>query len=656
MEMACKGTRSSRGSFGNLHGEKLMSLRYSTFHQLSQAGALLDIRVLISRREGKSSRHMNSSLERLEARIAPAAVNHVAGTKVSTWTDFDGDLVTFKWTGATDPVFAFHAPAFGVADATMVDAVTLSNTNDAITVTVKPGPLGGDGHVDLGYINATGVALKSFTATKASVLEFDAGDGTHAIGTFSVASYGTLPKTAFTTPGGNGAGAFNGAVTSFKITGDLDYGEVFLGGPSLTNINGKTTGSVTIGGSLHGDVSQTGAAGFLVTDGPVGAVTIGGSIIGGTNGGVNDSRGGLILEAGGASVTIRGDVIGGSLVDTGFVDIEGAIKGALTIGGSVRGGAGLRSGEVSAFLHSVHSVSIGGNVEGSAGNNAGYVHVGQVTSLTIGGNLEGGGGPDSGTVHVEKATSVTIKGSIIGVDVINPVANGSSGYFYADSDVVSLTIGRNVIAGTTTHTDNGTTLYAINGAIGVTGNLGSLSIGGNIEGNNGTRAFITAQGTTPMKAGNFNGLGKLTVKGSVSYAVIASGHALNVPAANLGTAANPDAGIGSVTIGGDFYHSSIMAGTNDLNSVGVGRLATATTSDDTQSVGDPNRAAILGTVTIKGALLDDTDAFGYSGFEAEQIAKIVVGGVTVFKHAAAPGQIKFFDPNHFLFAEEIPTI
>ena len=225
---------------------------------------------------------MNSSLELLEARIAPAAViNHVAGTNVSTWTDFDGDLVTFKWTGAIAPQIFFHAPTNGVTDATIVDKITLFNANDAITVTVKPGLLGGDGHVDLGYINATGVALKSFTATKASVLEFDAGDGTHAIGTFSVASYGTLRSTAFTTPGGDGAGTFNGAVTSFKITGDLDYGEIFLGGPGLTNFNGKTVGSVTVGGSLHGDVSQTGTAGFLVTDGPVGAVKIGGSIIGG---------------------------------------------------------------------------------------------------------------------------------------------------------------------------------------------------------------------------------------------------------------------------------------------------------------------------------------------------------------------------------------
>ena len=323
--------------------------------------------------------------------------------------------------------------------------------------------------------------------------------------------------------------------------------------------------------------------------------------------------------------------------------------------GSVRGGAGLRSGEVSAFLGLVHSVSIGGSVEGGAGNNSGTVHFGTVTSVTIGGNLEGGTGNASGTVQLGKVTSATVKGSIIGADVLNPTANGESGFLFSDSDVGSLTIGHNVVAGTTTHTDNGTTVYSVNGAIGIGGTLGSLSIGGSIEGNNTTRAFIMAKGTTPVKAGSFNGFGKVTVTGSVSYAVIASGHILGDISTNIGNAVNPDAGIGSVTIGGDYYHSSIMAGTNDLDRLGVGGLATTTKTDDTQSVGDNTRAAILGTVTIKGALLDDTDALGYSGFEAEQIAKIVVGGVTVFKHSTTPGQIKFFDPFHYVFAEEIPT-
>ena len=510
-----------------------------------------------------------------------------------------------------------------------MDKITLFNANDAITVTVKPSLLGGDGHVDLGYVNATGVALKSFTATKASVLEFDAGDGTHAIGTFSVASYGTLRSTAFTTPGGDGAGTFNGAVTSFKITGDLDYGEVVLGGAAISNV-GPAVGSVTVGGSLHGDVSQPGNAGFLVVDGQAGVVKIGGSIIGGANGGMGDIRGSIFLEQGATSLTIGGDVIGGSTASTGFVVVQGEIKGALTIGGSVLGGAGVGSGDISAFLKPIHS-------------------------LTIGGNLEGGTGSDSARVSLGKVTSVTVKGSIIGGNVINPAANGFSGILTSNSDVGTLTIGHNVIAGTTTHTDNGTTVFSVNGGIAIAGNLGSLSIGGSIEGNNGTRAFITAGGTTPVKAGNFNALGRVTVKGSVSYAVIASGHLLEDFSTNLGSAQNPDAGIGSVTIGGDYYHSSLMAGTNDLTDLGVGQPATATTSADTQSTGAATRAAILGTVTIKGALLDDSAAIGYSGFEAEQIAKIVVGGVTVFKHSPTPGQFKFFDRFHFVFAEEIPT-
>src|SRR5882757_7357946 len=120
------------------------------------------------------------NIEPLESRIAPAGVNVVG--KTAMWTDWDGDVVTMKWTGSNAPDFTHnHTPAGAVANGIVLDKIILTNDNDAITVSVKAGP-GGDGRVDLGYIDATGLPLKSFSASKASVLEFDCGDAMHAIG------------------------------------------------------------------------------------------------------------------------------------------------------------------------------------------------------------------------------------------------------------------------------------------------------------------------------------------------------------------------------------------------------------------------------------------------------------------------------------------
>lgn len=178
-------------------------------------------------------------------------------------------------------------------------------------------------------------------------------------------------------------------------------------------------------------------------------------------------------------------------------------------------------------------------------------------------------------------------------------------------------------------------------------------------GTDANRALILAKGTTPAKPDvSFNAIGSLTIGGSVEYALIASGHDGEQPAgktptstANLGDALNPDAGIGSVTIGHDFYHTSILAGTNDNDGQSAGRFNMGV-NYDTQSVGAATRIAQLGPVVIKGAILDDYSSTGDSGFEAERIAKITAGGTVLFQHGNA---LTFFDPNHFVFAQEIPV-
>ena len=185
----------------------------------------------------------------------------------------------------------------------------------------------------------------------------------------------------------------------------------------------------------------------------------------------------------------------------------------------------------------------------------------------------------------------------------------------------------------------------------MTQNLGRLSIGGSIEGSNAFRVFILAEGATPAKPGSFNAIGRISVGGDVADAIIASGqgyfdsYGAKPNALTLGDAENPDAGIGAVTIGGNWWHSSLMAGVNDGVELGV--------AGDTQSIGDSARFAKLGPVVIKGYVLDDANANGFSGFEAEQIAKITAGGITMFKHG---DPLKHFDFAHYVFAQEIAAM
>lgn len=567
----------------------------------------------------------SSSLEPLEPRIAPASVT-IAG-KTATWLDWDGDIVSLKWTGAVAPDLShFHVPdAVNHPLNLIMDQIILGNANDAVTVNVKRGATG-DGRVDLGHIAAPNVPLKSFVAPKASVLEFDCGDGTHAIGTLTLGSYGTVEPLYFTAPGADGFGGLIGAVGKTSIAGDVAYGIIQFGASAATPV-----GSVTIGGSLLGNVAAatSDTAGDLTFMGPVASVKIGRNIVGGAP----DHTGRIFFGASFGSVVVGGSVLGGGGSSSGSIESNAtSLAGTkLSVGGSIVGGAGLGSGVVS-IEEPIKAIAIGGSVIGGTNNFTGAVQVTKPTgSITVGGSVIGssGSGPYADCGVIEAGGDGTDVGSIHIVHDLVAIAgpaNTASKNWY-------------------------------DGAIMVRGSLGSLTIGGSVLGSSSDRALILVHGTMPTKPGNFNAIGKIAIGGSMEFAVIVSGNSGSADGYvagqdNLNLNLNPDAGIGSLTIGGDFLHSSVMAGTTDKDKIGVGRIVGAGTAD-TQSKGDPGRTAILGPVTIKGAILDDAGASGDSGFEAEQIAKITAGGATLFKHG---DPMKFFDSTQFVFAVEIPAV
>src|SRR5690242_17513234 len=93
-----------------------------------------------------------ASIESLEQRIAPAAVTINTALHTATWTDFDGDLVTLKYSASQAPDFATTDDGAGLD----VDKITLTaaaHTNGDFSIKVKAMP-DGDGRVDIGRLNA----------------------------------------------------------------------------------------------------------------------------------------------------------------------------------------------------------------------------------------------------------------------------------------------------------------------------------------------------------------------------------------------------------------------------------------------------------------------------------------------------------------------
>ena len=531
---------------------------------------------------------MATAIESLEARIAPAAITINAALKTATWTDFDGDIVTLK--------YSTNAPTFSTTDQGMgliVDKIGLTvadNNLESFTLKVKAGPLG-NGHVDLGHIAGTGVPLKSWTSPTASVLDFDCGDGTTGIGSLVIGSLGVINLDKFNMSGASAVSDIMGKTGSALLRGDID-------GTALRFTNPGPMKSLTVTGSLRGDhVPAVGLSSGILAASGTGSIqnlTIGGGIIGGEASG----EGQLSVQLPVTNLTIKGSIIGGTAESAGAVFASGKV------------------------------VKIGGNIFGGNQFATGVVALDGVKSLTIGGSLIGGEEAGAGNVGLSSSPGVTvvIKGGIKGGFETNATLLGRAGSFLAQDDVKSLTIGGDLVAGSY----GAGTQLSYNGAVIVNGTIGTLKISGGIYGNNGTAAMILAKGSVPTKAGNYNAIGKLTVGVGVSYGYIATGHASDTAtfADRIGNAENPDAGIGAVTVGGDWYHSTLTAGINDANSTGF-------STGDTHSMGDADRQAVLGPVVIKGFITDNPAAAGFSGFGADKIASIIANGVKIFKSGDA---------------------
>jgi hypothetical protein len=444
--------------------------------------------------------------EPLEARIAPAAV--------FTYTDIDGDDVTIKTSKGTNAdLQAMGVLFFSDVDPThprQLQTIDLSSNavfaGTSLSVMAKRSATnGGDGRVNVGYIDAfgpAGVDLDLGTVVIDGDLgRINCGTATGvALKKLDVVSMGLFGLTT-QNPGNNSAiSNIDGRIGSLIIRTDL----------IATDINTAQIASITIGGSLIGDVNS----GHIKASGSIGPIKIGRDV----HGGFTDLAGSVTSDGSIKSIFVGGTVFGGDTGNiTGSFIAQGDI-GSVTIRGDLRGD---------------EEVIFGGTYSGA---------------ISAGGNMG----------------AVRILGDIVGSSLAGAVSDNSmdySGAIRAVGSIKSIFIGGSLRGGGDFSTLGSVML---SGAIASGKNIGSITILGSFVGleNNGNRPGIFARVADAPVNGKLAGIGKIVIKGNVENVDIRAGFAFP----GLGGGNNLDAQITTVQVGGNWIGSSVTAGLAMLGS------------------------------------------------------------------------------------------
>jgi hypothetical protein len=409
--------------------------------------------------------------ELLESRIAPAAA--FVSSRTVTYEDLDGDTVVIS---SSVPIFtkenlnSFFTFSAGIL--VEIDLTTepgnRSATGTSLSIQAKT-PRGGqgDGLVNIGYINATGVDLRA-VSVDGDLGQIDAGDAnlrTPALGALTARSLGVFGA-RYGTPGlENFSSDFRGGLGPVKILNDIREASISVSGDGTRP---AFISRIFIGGSLFG--SDNPDTGKIQADGLIGSVTVGGSIHGGT--GARSGR----IEAGSSmgSFFVRGSIVGGSGESSGSIQAgthlsqmrllqdlsggEGINSGSIQIGieaksvlvgGSISGGPGDLSGRISSG-DDIDFLTLAGDLRGGSGDDSGTVDCGDdIRTLRVGGSILGGKGDDSGGIRASgDITNTRIQGNIVGASLgANSTASiNTSGYLKADH-FGSLSILGSVVAG-----------------------------------------------------------------------------------------------------------------------------------------------------------------------------------------------------------------
>jgi hypothetical protein len=469
--------------------------------------------------------------------------------------------------------------------------------------------------------------------------------------------------------GGLTSGILDGGENSrVTVRGDIVGGA----GNNSGKVSGNSIKSLVVGGSIRGGSGDSSGLLDLLS---AGTVAVSGSIIGG--GGVGAGR--AEIDVLGKGLTLGGSVIGGSVAQTGKIEVGSSLsnkaQGYIRILGDVVGGAGNVSGRItSQSLADIGPVSIGGSILGGTGDNSGGVDLRDGGSNSIpffktGGSIVGGSGLSGGRVTLDgEFTAVQIGGSVIGGSasgtgalqvsgtnetiqiggsVLGGSGNFSGGISGSTQHVAKLVIGGSIVGGslgfgasealtqtgfiqlpTITSLKIGGSIIAgtdssqafdlsYSGGISTQRMPQSVTIGGGILGNaTNTAALLLGSGENSLT---------LTIGGGVKNADILGGHQL------FNGAVAPVAGksqFASVRIGGDWHASNLVAGVDDGADNQFG------TMDDILNAG--TTVSRIAKVIIKGQAAGTFAGSDSFGIVAQEIGSLKIGALFKTPTAAQP--------------------
>ena len=368
-----------------------------------------------------------------------------------------------------------------------------------------------------------------------------------------------------------------------KAGGD---GAVVVGRLDATAVD---LGKVTIGGDLaqidagDGDPGQPALAALNVHS--LGVTNVAARLFVDVNSALVGTLGSLTVKRDiqGATISVNGDIgkvtIGGSLIanDSGIggsISVAGDV-GATKITGSLIGGVTTHSGGLE-VVGALTSISVGGSLVGAVGLGSGGITAGSIGKVSIRGSAIGGMGDFSGSL----------------------MASGDGG------------IGDVTITGALASTANSRTGILCEGP------LGAVKIG-EVSGIASTVPVrISAEGNLNPADTKALAIKSVTIARGVTNALILGGYN------TTGAATNPDAQIGTVTVGGDWHASSLVTGATVGTDTFFGNANDLSFTDGAAD----GVVARISKIVIKGLVAGNYASTDHYGFVAQEIGSLTIGG------------------------------
>ena len=465
-------------------------------------------------------------------------------------------------------------------------------------------------------------------------------------------------------------GSLNGSIAGAKDNGgsilvgtslgSISVSKSLIGGVSEANgaivVNGKV-GTITVGENLIGGAGNY--SGGLSVRGAASSISVGGNLAGA--GGIYSASINVgtdfTVKSNLKSLLVAGAITGGAGANSGLVFSGGGIdkatigNAAAPIGDILKGGTGNGSGSIFAS-RGLGTVKVFGNVGGGDGVSSGTIRAGGIAkSIILTGAISGGVGQGSGGVSV--LDDGTIAGTLVSLKLgaLHGGVGDDSGQIQADGSILSVQLSQmngstglrsgTVIAGfgNNAATEGLVKLGGIasvkitldaqaaaggeSGSIIAAGSIKSLKVGGFMSGtvvsagrDIGTISAASLQGVEIRALGQAVqtktdvAIAKLSVSGSVEGSRVLAGYD------RFGNAANGDAQIGSVIVGGVWASSSLVAGVIDVNNDGFGSA-----DDIVIPAGNDQIIARISSIVIGGN--------GGGSFVAQQIDSMTVAGARV---------------------------